>query len=107
MRALKLGSTTDFPSPPRAYGLHAEKPSASGSCTGRGAMKTSPLARASIAILIALASLTALARDSSDSALPSSVRNLQPYADPAGFVATYSVRGQVDTSGAFFRSLGA
>lgn len=68
-------------------------------------MNTSPLARAAVIVLLGLLSLTALARDSRDPA-PPSIRNLQPFPDPMGFIATYSVRGQVDTNGAFFRSLG-
>lgn len=63
-------------------------------------------AMAGIAALVTLASLTALARDPRDSAPPSSIRNLQPYLDPTGLVATYSLRGQIDTGGAFFQSFG-
>lgn len=34
------------------------------------------------------------------------IRNLQPYLDPSGFFATYSVSGDIDTSGAFFQVFG-
>ncbi|HUI62042.1 MAG TPA: hypothetical protein VLX90_17585 [Steroidobacteraceae bacterium] len=37
---------------------------------------------------------------------PGSVRNLQPYPDPTGAIATFSANGHIDTSGAFFQSLG-
>lgn len=36
----------------------------------------------------------------------SGIQNLQPYLDATGFVATYNVKGRIDTSGEFFQSLG-
>ncbi len=54
--------------------------------------------------LAAVIPLHASAHDAQDSVQP--VRNLQPFADPTGAVATYNVNGRIDTSGAFFQSLG-
>lgn len=34
------------------------------------------------------------------------IRNLQPYIDPSGMVASYSANGNINTRGAFFQSLG-
>jgi len=34
------------------------------------------------------------------------IRNLQPYPDPTGAIATYNSGGRVDTAGTFFQSLG-
>lgn len=34
------------------------------------------------------------------------IRNLQPFRDPSGWVATYSTTGDIDTNGAFFQPLG-
>ncbi len=59
------------------------------------------------ATLAALASVRASAHD--ENAPPQSsapVRNLQPFEDPTGAIATYSENGRIDTSGAFFQSLG-
>lgn len=34
------------------------------------------------------------------------IRNLQPFLDPAGIIATYNTAGNIDTSNTFFQSLG-
>jgi cytochrome c peroxidase len=34
------------------------------------------------------------------------IRNLEPFADPTGAVATFNANGRIDTQGAFFQSLG-
>lgn len=34
------------------------------------------------------------------------IENLQPYLDGSGFIATYNTKGDIDTRGAFFQSLG-
>src|ERR1700743_753731 len=36
----------------------------------------------------------------------SDIANLQPYLDGTGFIATYNKQGKIDTSGAFFQTLG-
>ena len=51
---------------------------------------------------VALRSLTAGGLSQSSSIIP----NLQPFADPSGFVATYNSAGNIDTTGTFFQSLG-
>src|SRR5664280_1484267 len=35
------------------------------------------------------------------------IRNMQPFRDPTGYVATYSTGGDIDENSAFFQSLGS
>ena len=46
------------------------------------------------------------AEEQSKTARGSVIGNLQPFLDPAGFVATYNTNGNINTKGAFFQSLG-
>ena len=55
--------------------------------------------------LLAFALVTVLA-GAGGAAGFSGIFNLQPFADPSGFVATYNANGIIDTSSTFFQSLG-
>ena len=59
-------------------------------------MKTTPI----LAALVALVSVRALARD------PEPIRNLQPFPNDSGLLATFNVNGRIDRQGAFFQSIG-
>jgi hypothetical protein len=58
-----------------------------------------------LALLITVGALKTLSAGglSSNSSI---IFNLQPFADPSGFVATYNSNGNIDTTSTFFQSLG-
>jgi cytochrome c peroxidase len=59
-------------------------------------MKTTSI----LAALVALISVRALARD------PEPIRNLQPFPNDSGLLATFNVNGRIDRHNAFFQSMG-
>jgi len=59
-------------------------------------MKTTSI----LAALVALVSVPALARD------PEPIRNLQPFPNDSGLLATFNVNGRIDRHNAFFQSIG-
>ncbi|HEV7715220.1 MAG TPA: hypothetical protein VGO53_06480 [Steroidobacteraceae bacterium] len=63
-----------------------------------------------IAALLTLASVApepAFAHDGRDNGpAPAYIRNLQPFEDDSGAIATYSTNGRIDTRGTFFKPLG-
>jgi cytochrome c peroxidase len=62
---------------------------------------------ASAGLSLLMLSGTVLANNSDGPTAPQKViRNLEPFADPTGAVATFNVNGPIDTQGAFFQSLG-
>jgi cytochrome c553 len=76
-------------------------------------MKTTHIqveARLALAALVALAMLvpgSAVAHDTSaDRSDTAPIRNLQPFPNDSGVLATYNVNGQIDRKNAFFRSMG-
>jgi len=68
-------------------------------------MKNSSTAAAMIALLGAMACALPHAADAGASS-PVFIRNLEPFEDPSGAIATYNANGRIDTRGAFFQSLG-
>ena len=61
----------------------------------------------SLGLILGIAVGGASAHDPDVSAAQQTViRNLQPFADPTGAVATFDVNGRLDTQSAFFQSLG-
>jgi hypothetical protein len=59
----------------------------------------SRLALAAVVALVALVPGPAAARDAT-------IRNLQPYPNPSGVMATFNINGHIDRENAFFQSLG-
>ena len=63
-------------------------------------------ALAAAGVVATLLPARAFSHDGPDAADFAPVRNLQPFLDPTGAVATYNVNGRLDTRTAFFQSLG-
>lgn len=64
------------------------------------------LAEVGLLTAIATGLISGRAEEQRGATRDSFIGNLQPYLDPAGFVATYSANGNINTRGAFFQSLG-
>jgi cytochrome c peroxidase len=69
-------------------------------------MNSSSTAAAIIAILGASAGAVVPLGADADTASPTTIRNLQPFADPTGAIATFNANGRIDTRSTFFQSLG-
>jgi len=64
------------------------------------------LATVGLFIVAATTLIPGRAEEQRETARDSVIGNLQPFLDPAGFVATYNTNGNINTRGAFFQSLG-
>jgi len=69
-------------------------------------MKNSSTAAAIIAMLGASAGAAVSYGADASTESPTAIRNLEPFADPTGAVATFNANGRIDTRSMFFQSLG-
>jgi cytochrome c peroxidase len=69
-------------------------------------MKSSSTAAAIIAILGASAGAVVPHGADADTASPTAIMNLEPFADSTGAIATFNAKGRIDIRSTFFQSLG-